>query len=203
MNPDREKELILKLKEDPKAFGILYEEYYPKIFGYILRRVGHLETAQDLTSETFLKAVRNLWQYRIMNLPFSSWFYKIATNEINYYFRKKKQIIYPLESIFADGDPEDELSNNPETELIEAEEKLQIYQDFINVQKAILKLDLKYQEVLTLKYFEKKKINEISQILNKKEGTIKSLLSRGIEKLRELISRDDDATFCKNKHYRR
>lgn len=53
MNLDREKELILKLKEDPKAFGIFYEEYYPKIFGYILRRIGHLETAQDLTSETF------------------------------------------------------------------------------------------------------------------------------------------------------
>lgn len=195
MDADKEIELIKKLKDDPDAFSAIYEEYYPRIFGYILRRVGHIETSQDLTSETFLKAVKNLWRYRFMNLPFSCWIYKIATNEINNHFRKKKQIFYPLESIFVDGDPENESSLNPENELLEAEEKLKNYQDFQLIQRAILKIDLKYQEVITLKYFEKKKIAEICQILGKKEGTVKSLISRGIEKLKESIPGDDIATF--------
>jgi RNA polymerase sigma-70 factor (ECF subfamily) len=185
MDLSEEKELVKQAQGSPDAFAKLYDQYYPKIFGYILRRSANLEAAQDITSETFLKALGKLWQFRWRNVSFSSWLYKIASNEINQYFRKaeyKKSI--SLEELHEQGfellSPHD-----PESELIEAQEKLKQHQDFLEIQKKITKLPAKYQEVIALRFFEKKQINEIAEILGKREGTIKSLLHRAVEKLRE------------------
>ena len=150
-----------------------------------MRRTANLEAAQDITSETFLKALRKLWQFRWRNVPFSSWLYRIATNEVNQYFRKaeyKKSI--SMEELQEQGfeliSPHD-----PESALIEAQEKLKQYQDFLEIQEKILRLPAKYQEIIALRFFEQKQIKEISEILGKKEGTVKSLLHRAVEKLRE------------------
>ena len=64
---------------------------------------------------------------------------------------------------------------------------LKEYHDFLLIHSKLKHLSLKYQEVISLKYFEEKSIKEICEILNKKEGTVKSLLSRGIEKLIRLL----------------
>ena len=92
MNLNEKKELIERAKRDPEAFGKIYDENYPKIFGYILKRVANLDIAQDITSETFLKALRNLWKFHWQNISISAWLYRIANNEIANYFRKRKQV---------------------------------------------------------------------------------------------------------------
>jgi RNA polymerase sigma-70 factor (ECF subfamily) len=180
-----ERELVRQAQKAPDAFARLYDQYYPKIFGYVLRRSANLEAAQDITSETFLKALGKLWQFRWRNVSFSSWLYRIATNEVNQYFRKaeyRKSV--SLEELQEQGfellSPHD-----PESELIEAQEKLKRHQDFLEIQERIVQLPAKYQEVITLRFFEKKQIKEIAEILGKREGTIKSLLHRAVEKLRE------------------
>ncbi|MFW6118294.1 MAG: RNA polymerase sigma factor [Chloroflexota bacterium] len=185
MDLTEEKKLVKQAQKAPEAFAELYDQYYPKIFGYVLRRTTNLEAAQDITSEIFLKALRKLWQFRWRNVPFSSWLYRIATNEINQYFRKaeyKKSI--SMEELQEQGfeliSPHD-----LESELIEAQEKLKQYQDFLEIQEKIVRLPAKYQEVIALRFFEQKQINEIAEILGKKEGTIKSLLHRAVQKLRE------------------
>jgi RNA polymerase sigma-70 factor (ECF subfamily) len=185
MDLSEEKELVRQAQKAPDAFAKLYDQYYPKIFGYILRRTANLEAAQDLTSETFFNALNKLWQFRWRNISFSSWLYKIATNEINQYFRKaeyKKSI--SLEELQERGF-EPVSSNDPESELIQAQEKLKQHQDFLEVQVKIVRLPAKYQQVIALRFFEQKQIKEISEILGKKEGTVKSLLHRAVEKLRE------------------
>lgn len=179
MNLDEERELIKKAKKDPEIFGELYDKHYPKIFGYVLKRVANLEIAQDVTSETFFKALKNLWRFRWRNIPFSAWLYRIANNEIANFFRKRKYKLISLEKI---SDPV--AISNPSIEILKAEQELKKHQDFIEIQKEISKLQIKYQEVITLRFFEKKKIKEIAEILGKKEGTIKSLLHRGLERLR-------------------
>jgi len=186
MDLSEEEELVKRAQKDPDAFAKLYDQYYPRIFGYVLRRTANLEAAQDITSETFLKALGKLWQFQWRNVSFSSWLYKIATNEINQYFRKaeyKKSV--SLEELQERGfellSPHD-----PENELIEAQEKLKQHQDFLEIQKKITKLPAKYQEVIALRFFEKEQIGKIAEILGKKEGTIKSLLHRAVEKLREM-----------------
>ena len=182
MNLEEEKNLIKEAKRNPEVFGRLYDQHYPKIFGYVLKRTANLEIAQDITSEIFFKALKNLWQFRWRNIPFSSWLFRIANNEISNYFRKNKYKTVPLESI-----PEPFAASNPSAEILEAEEELKRHQDFLTLQKEIFKLSVKYQEVVTLRFFDKKQIKEIAGILGKREGTIKSLLHRGLEKLRQSV----------------
>lgn len=182
---NEERELVKQAQKAPDAFAELYDRYYAGIFGYCLRRTADLETAQDMTSETFVKALNKLWQFRWRNVSFSSWLYKIAANEINQYFRKaghKKSV--SLEELQEQGF-EPISTSDPETELIEAQEELRQYQDFLEIQVKLVELPARYQEVIALRFFEKKQIKEIAEILGKKEGTVKSLLSRAVEKLRQ------------------
>jgi RNA polymerase sigma-70 factor (ECF subfamily) len=186
MDSGQEKELVRQAQKSPDAFARLYDEYHPRIFGYILRRTANLELAQDITSETFVKALGKLWQFRWRNVSLSSWLYRIATNEINQYFRRaeyRKSI--SLEELEEQGF-ELRSPHDPESELMEAQEELKQHQDFLEIQERITRLPAKYQEVIALRFFEKKQINEIAQILGKREGTIKSLLHRAIERLKEV-----------------
>jgi len=186
MNPNDEKDLIKKAQKEPEVFGKLYDKYYPQIFGYILKRVADLEIAQDITSETFFKALKNLWKFRWKNISFSAWLYRIANNEIANYFRKNKKYSISLDKLKEKGFEPISL-HNPETEFLKAQEELKKHQDFLKIQEKISQLPIKYQEVIILRFFEKKKVKEIAEILGKKEGTIKSLLHRGLEKLKELV----------------
>jgi len=186
MNPNDEKDLIKKAQKEPEAFGKLYDKYYPQIFSYILKRVADLDIAQDITSEAFFKALKNLRKFRWKNISFSGWLYRIANNEIANYYRKNRYLV-SLEILRDEQGFEPVAPHNPEIEFLEAEEELKKHQDFLKIQEKISQLPIKYQEVITLRFFEKKKIKEISEILGKKEGTVKSLLSRGLEKLRNLV----------------
>ena len=178
-----EKELVERARRDPEVFGKLYDQYYSQIFNYILRRVANLEIAQDLTSEVFFKTLKNLGQFHWRNVPFSSWLYRIAINQITDYFRKGKHEMFSLEEI-----PDSITPSNPSfDEVLEAEEELRRHEDFLLLHENISKLPIKYQDVITLRFFENKQIKEIGEILGKREGTIKSLLHRGLKKLKKLM----------------
>ena len=184
MDLEQEKDLVERARKDAEAFGELYDLYYPKVFGYILRRTGSVEIAQDITSEVFFKALKNLGQFRWRGIPFSSWLYRIATNEIASYFRKNKYRRLRLEEA---SDTASTSNPSTETEVLEAEEKLHRHEDFLLLHEKISQLPLKYQEVITLRFFENKRVRDISEILGKREGTVKSLLHRGLERLRSLM----------------
>jgi RNA polymerase sigma-70 factor (ECF subfamily) len=182
MDLSEEKEVVERARRDPGAFGKLYDQYYSPIFGYVLRRVANIEVAQDITSEVFFKALKNLGRFRWQNISFSFWLYRIATNQITDYFRKDKHRMFSLEEVV-----EPAANSDPFTEVLEAEEELKRHEDFLILHEGIAKLPVKYQEVITLRYFESKPIKEIAEILGRQEGTIKTWLRRGLEKLRELM----------------
>ena len=183
MTVDQERELVERAKNNGEAFVELYDRYYSQIFGYVLRRTANIDVAQDVTSEVFFKAFKNLRQFHWRGVPFSSWLYRIATNEIANYFTKNKPWQFSLEEVSNSVSSSDPLA---ETELIEAEAELRRREDFLTLHENISKLQLKYQEVIVLRFFEDKQLKEIGEILGKREGTVKSLLHRGLEKLRKL-----------------
>lgn len=181
MNLEEERKLVEEAKKNPQAFSALYEEYYSKIFGYTLKRVSDVELAQDITSETFIKALKKIWSFRWKGVSFSSWLYRIASNEIVNFYRKKK-IVVSFEKI-----SEPKSTSNPLEEVIKSQEEIERNKEFLFLHKKISQLPVKYQEVIYLRFFEKKKIEEIAEILGKKEGTVKTHLYRGLEKLRKLF----------------
>jgi RNA polymerase sigma-70 factor (ECF subfamily) len=166
----------------------LFELYYRPIFNYTLKRVSNIEIAQDITSEVFYKAVKNLWKFTWQNISFSAWLYRIANNQIIDWYRTKKLASLDRLQLESGFDPAD--SRRFDKEFIAAEqEKLELQIDYTTWHRYISELPMHYQEVIVLKYFEKKKLVEIGEILHKKEGTVKSLLSRGLEKLRKIVEK--------------
>lgn len=189
MNLQEEKQLIADIKSDPTRFGILFDLYYPLIFNYALHRVHLYDDAREIASETFLKAFIHISSFKYRGISISYWIYRIATNEIQQYYRKRKRSYTSLDqlidsTVWDTADPQ-----TTETEKAAYENELLKSSDFSFIREKIQLLSSKYQDVLTLRYFESKSVKEISLILNKKEGTIKSLMSRGIEKLKQLIKK--------------
>ncbi|UCE97422.1 MAG: sigma-70 family RNA polymerase sigma factor [Dehalococcoidia bacterium] len=162
----------------------LYDKYYSQIFGYVLRRTANIVIAQDVTSQTFIKALDNLGHFQWRGVPFSSWLFKIASNEIANNYNKQKRRQRLITNSYRDM-----AGANPsrETELAQAEETLIQHEEFVTIHQSIAKLPLKYQEVISLRYFEHKQIKEIGETLGKSEGTVKSLLHRALKKLRVLM----------------
>ncbi len=190
MDLGEEKKILDEMRVNPSAFEYFYDDYYSKIFHYILRRVLSVEAAKDITSEVFLKGYNNIQRFEWRGITLLAWFYRIANHELNRYLKKKSRYrVFSLDALVLDygfdvADPHLFLD-----EMKEGEEKLQRHQDFVEVQRRVLLLPLKYQEVISLRFYEKKSLQEIAEILGKKLGTVKSLLSRALDKLRK------DATF--------
>ncbi len=181
---ESEKELVEKAKSDPLSFGKLYDMNYDSVYRYTLYRTADIELAKELTSRTFYNALNKLWSFKWKNIPFSAWLIRIASNEINGHYRKiKSRINLSIE------DNHEYLSNIKEDENYLSKSENNESSDLIKskLNKALLILKPKYQEVLVLRYYEEKPIKEISIILNKSEGTIKSLIHRGLNFLKEEI----------------
>ena len=182
-----EEQLLKDMEADPQKFGQVYQAFYNQIFGYVYRRTTDYEAAGDITAETFLKAYVNIGKFKWRNISLLYWLYQIATNELNKYFNSQKYRPNSLSRIQEEYGLDFTDYSNAETENIKVQDDLERYQEFIKVNDGIRKLDIKYADVISLRFFEHKSLKEIALILNKKEGTIKSLLSRGIEKLKENI----------------
>src|ERR1700722_17125844 len=177
-----ESELLDRIKNNPSYFSELFKLYYKPIFGYILRRTGNFNNTTDITADTFFKAFKNINSFSYRGISIKVWLYRIATNEVNQYFRHQQK----YSSLFEKIDFENNINfqNLLLEDKKEMELELQKHEQFLTVLKELKTLPVKYQDVISLRYFEGKDNKEIAEILNINEGTLKSLLSRGIEKLR-------------------
>lgn len=167
--------IINKAKLNPEHFAPLYDKYYKQIFKYIHQRVEDRDTAFDLTSDVFLKALTNLPKYEDRGVPFSSWLYRIAFNETMQMFKNKKD----KQVINADISDLRDICEENETPFFE---------DYIPVIKKLI-LELKFDELqlVEMRFFEKRPFKEISEILNINEGNAKVKMHRIIEKLKKSI----------------
>ncbi|MHB8084886.1 MAG: RNA polymerase sigma factor [Dehalococcoidia bacterium] len=175
-----EEELVKRAQHSREAFGELYELHYQRIFNYAVKRTANVQIALDITSVTFLKAFSQIKKYRWRDIPFAAWLYRIAGNEINDHYRREGRRPASIEQIAELADTSDYID-----EINQAEEELSKHEEFLLLRRKLAELPPMYQEVIVLKFFEKKKIREMVKILGKKEGTIKSLIHRGLEKLKE------------------
>lgn len=184
MDLEQERALVEKARHDADAFGDLYEQNYGRIFGYILRRTVSVPIAQDVTSEVFFKALKNLHRFRWQGVPFSAWLYRIASHEIaDHYRRSARETAHNLQATRSENLPD----NSGSDEVARAEHILAQHEEYLALHQSIARLSLKYQEVITLRFFEDKQIKEIAEILGKREGTVKSLLHRGLQRMRSLM----------------
>lgn len=173
----KEIEIINQSKRDIKHFRPLYDAYFHSILNYVHQKVADKELASDITSQVFLKAMSHIKGYKIKDVPFSAWLYKIAYNETMLFFRKSKNMrSVVLDEELVEGIKE-ELEEFPKENILKAIEGLlnQLKQDEF--------------ELIELRFYGGKSFREIGYILGCTENAAKVRSHRLIQKLkRELLN---------------
>lgn len=169
--------IIEAAKLNPERFAPLYNKYYKQIFNYLYQRMDDKDTAFDLTGQVFLKALTNLGTYQFKGVPFASWLYRIAHNEMMQMFRAQKD----KRAINADiGDLRYICEENEEP----------FFEEYIPVIKQlILELDSDDLQMVEMRFFEKRPFKEIAEILDITEVNAKVRMYRIIEKLKKSLSK--------------
>jgi RNA polymerase sigma-70 factor (ECF subfamily) len=169
-----ERERVIRAKKDIREFDYLYEKYYPRINSFVYQRVPDESQRNEIVSNIFYKAMRKLGTFRFLDSrksSFSSWLYRIAISEINQYFRNRQRDGKIVGKIKHQDTPNAEDFSYDFT--------------YEQVKEAMQKLSDKDQTIIVLRFFEKLKHQEIAEILQKKEGTVKVRLHRALNRLRE------------------
>lgn len=164
---------ILAAQRNPRRFGVLYERYHEQIFLFIFKRMRDEEQAADVTSQVFLKAISNIRRYQFKGVPFNSWLYRIALNEVNQFFRDSKaqrHISIESSGLYQLMD-----------EVEEARDESQI-QQMLGVLDGLSPDDL---QMIELRYFEKMPFKEIADIYHISENNAKVRLYRILAKMKK------------------
>ena len=184
--------LVERALREPDAFGLLYERFYPMILNYAFRRTLDITAAEELTSNTFFKALRALPKYRPGTQPLRAWLYRIATNELRMHWRWRRR--HPAVSLGElDSDQRQRISFDAGGGGLEQHaEREQRMADFARLHRAIASLPQRHQAVLALRYFEMLPLEEIAKVLGRPIGSVKSRLHRATAKLRKAMELGDD-----------
>lgn len=174
----QEQEWIALAKENPKNFAPLYEKYHEQIFRYVYQRMDDKQSAYDVTSQVFLKAINNLKKFEYRGVPLSSWLYRIAKSELNQSFRdhKAKRTINI-----------DDLQVATFMEVFEEETNSINKQRLFNALKGLNKSEL---QLIELRYFEDRPYREIGEIIDVKENNAKVKTFRALEKLKKSFNKN-------------
>jgi RNA polymerase sigma factor (sigma-70 family) len=178
--------ITLALKSDEKAFARLMLKYKDSIYYMILKMVKNKNDAEDLTLEAFGKAFANLSFYST-DFAFSTWLYRIASNNCIDFLRKKKGIHFSL-SNDQESDSEENNSNLKSTSP-NPEEKMIIKQRGRILHNFIQKLKPQYRTLIELRYFKEYSYEEIAKELDLPLGTVKVQLFRARNMLYTLIGK--------------
>lgn len=162
--------IVAQARANPAAFKPLYEEFFPRIYRYCLRRVSQPQEAEDLTSLVFTRALTNLATFR--GGSFAAWLFRIAHNAVANHLRDRRPTV-PLEH-----NPESLASPNEIlTNLVDAEARTRIAQ-------LIATLPDESRELLALKVAGGLSAREIGQVVGKNETAVRMALSRIVQRLR-------------------
>ena len=176
-------ELIARAKEDPEAFGVLYERYVAQIYRYLYYRTGNHQDAEDLTARTFYRALQALPRYQDRGYPFAAWLYRIAHNVVANWLRdRSRRPVVALEAVGGAASREREPH-----EALEAWEEQEL------LLQAVRRLPPERQELLILKFVEGMSNAEIGAVMGRSEGAIKSLYHRTLVALREALAEEEGA----------
>jgi len=163
---------------DEEALGELYDEYAPRIYAYLYRRVHDAQLAEDLTGEVFVRVLQAIRSERFWHTSFRGWLYRIAHNLVVDHYRKQPPTP-PLEldeRLVADLD-------SPESV---AAERL----SHRRLRSAISRLTQDQQHVLALRFGEQLTAREVGEVMGKSVSAIEALQHRGLAALRRILRKE-------------
>ncbi len=168
---DQEEQLLVeRAKVEADAFGVLYDRHVAGVYRYAFARLHNSASAEDVTAEVFIKALRNIGRYRARGRPFACWLYRIAGNAIADHFRHQ-----PESRELPEGLPD--RNAQVETSAIRHLEVEDIWQ-------LVARLPAQQRLAMRLRFGEDRSLKEAAQIMGKSEPAVKLLIYRAVGRLR-------------------
>jgi RNA polymerase sigma-70 factor (ECF subfamily) len=153
----------------PEAFAQLYDAYLDRVYRYIFFRVSDDQTAEDLSSQVFLKAWEGLDRYHMNGSPFVAWLYTIAHNVVIDHYRTRRECV-ALDDIVPLAATDDSL-----------DEQIAVMFDLETMRDVLQILNEEQQQVLTLRFIAELSTENIATIMGKREGAIRAMQMRALQ----------------------
>jgi RNA polymerase sigma-70 factor (TIGR02952 family) len=170
--------LVRRAQEgDAEAFGELYDHYVTMVHRYVYHRVGDRATAEDVTSETFVRALRRIDSLSFQGRDVGAWLVTIARNIVLDHVKSSR---YRLEVATADMRDADRATDGPEDAVVQHMTNQQLLQ-------AVQQLGSEQQECIVLRFMHGLSVSETAEIMGKKDGAIKALQHRAVRRLAGLL----------------
>jgi len=159
---------------DSTQFGVLYDMYFDRVYRFVYYKTFHTETAEDLTSQIFMKALEHIVDYNQAKGSFLNWIYQIARHTVIDYYRQVKPQL-SIDDVWDLQSKQDVALDVERSHLIE---KIQDYLQTLNSEQ---------REIITLRLWEGFTYKEIAKILSKTEASCKMMYLRAVTKMQEQI----------------
>jgi RNA polymerase sigma-70 factor (ECF subfamily) len=163
-----ERRMIEAAKLDPAKFGDLYEIHFERVYAFVARRVGDRDTAEDLTSDVFHKALASLRNYESRGVPFVAWLLRIAANAVADHYKRAAR-----EGPGSDAAPEP--AAKPDLE--QTEHRARLF-------RLVNELPSDQRQVIFERFVAQRSIREIAQQFGRSDGAVKQLQFRALQNLR-------------------
>ncbi|MDQ1636553.1 MAG: polymerase sigma-70 factor, subfamily [Frankiaceae bacterium] len=164
---------------DADAFGQLYDQYVDLVYRYIYYRVGGIALAEDLTSETFLRALRRIDSFRWQGKDFAAWLVTIGRNLITDHYKSGRyRLEVTTEDILETG--RTQVADSPEDQVLDALTNETLLE-------AVRQLNAEQQECIVLRFLQGLSVSETALIMGKNDGAIKALQYRAVRALARLL----------------
>jgi len=170
---------------DQKAYAELMGRYRDSVYFMLLKMVNNKDDAEDLTVEAFGKAFKRLGQYT-PNFAFSTWLFRIATNNCIDFTRRKRKNTFSLDRPISD-DEGGEMMVDIKSETLDPEEHIMKKQKILLLRELVDKLKPRYRTLIEMRYFQELSYEEIAVELELPLGTVKAQLFRAREFLYNVL----------------
>lgn len=166
--------LVREAMTSSDALEALCDCYINRIYNYVLKRVGKVHDAEDITSMVFEKVLGNLDSFDSRKASFSTWIYRIATNCMIDFFRSQ-------------GRKKESALDDEQKESIQEDEGIEKIDRYIVLTELMANISVKYREALALRYLEGMRVLEVAETLGISESAASKRILRGLEELRKQI----------------
>ncbi|UWP87317.1 sigma-70 family RNA polymerase sigma factor [Dactylosporangium fulvum] len=166
---------------DGQAFGLLYDRYFDTVFRFVYFRVGNRQLAEDLTADTFLRALKRIGSFTWQGRDLGAWLVTIARNLVADHFKSGRYRLEVTTGDVLDADrPDRGPEGSPEAAVID-------HITNVDLLKAVKQLNPEQQECIVLRFLHGFSVAETAQAMNKNEGAIKALQYRAVRALARLL----------------
>lgn len=170
-------QLVVRAQCEPVAFAEIYDHYFPDVYKYVLYRVRDPQTADDLTAQTFERALRDLKDYDVKRGVFGAWLFGITRNVVNQYFRRQKRFEWlPLDWLrfhqSSEPGPEESAAMNEMT---------------VRLLDALAQLEERERDIIALKFAAGLNNRQIAEITGLTPGNVGVILYRSVQRLRNFL----------------